>query len=496
MNNLKSILPKDILEISNDKDVQISDISFDSRTVKLGDLFVALPGSKADGTKFVPEAVAKGAAAVVCESIPAKTGIPCVKLANARKALSEISSKFFDHPDKKATILGVTGTKGKTTTTYLIQSILNNHFGMAFRFGTIEYDLWFEKRPTKNTTPESLELFRLINDCLKRSVKAGVMEISSHALKTWRVENISLAAAGFSNLSFEHSEFHPTMEDYFQAKMRLFTELLPENAPATICIDDEWGVRLAKVCLEKGRKTFTFSLSDQAANYFAWDVVLKNDGSTFNLDARGKKIPVRLKLPGPFNLKNALLASVISHSIGIDWETIVDGLAKVSSVPGRFESIPNKMGIMVVVDYAHSPDSLENVLLAARQMTKKRLITVFGCGGDRSKEKRPLMGNIAASHSDIVVITSDNPRSEDPEKIICEISAGIEKLNPIDRPKYHRIVDRRSAIEAAIGMANSGDFVLIAGKGHETGQTFSDRTVPFDDRQVAAEIVGNVGKNS
>ncbi|MBF0408492.1 MAG: UDP-N-acetylmuramoyl-L-alanyl-D-glutamate--2,6-diaminopimelate ligase [Candidatus Riflebacteria bacterium] len=489
MKNLQSILPSDILEIQNNRDAAVYDVTCDSRNVTRGAFFVALSGAKADGSEFINEAIRKGACAVICEKVPQQTDVPCIRVPNARKALSEVASKFFDHPDRKATIFGITGTKGKTTSSYLIQSILKSHFGMAFRFGTVEYDLWFDKRPAKNTTPESVEIFRLLDECLKRDVRSGVMEVSSHALKTWRVENLALSAAGFSNLSLEHTEFHPTMQDYFEAKKRLFTELLPDSSPAVVFIDDEWGEKLAEDCKSAGKNIVTVSVSNQSANFFAHNISFSPTKTQFSIMHRGKSFPLSINLPGPFNLKNALLSATLTHSTGIDLETIAYGLEKVTNVPGRFETISNTKNLMVVVDYAHSPDSLKNVIEAARAMTEKRIITVFGCGGDRSHEKRPIMGKIAASLADVVIVTSDNPRSEDPEKIISEISAGIDKIHPVDRAVVHKIPDRKSAIETAINMAHPGDIVLIAGKGHESGQIFSDHTIPFDDRKVAREVL-------
>ncbi|MFZ2958353.1 MAG: UDP-N-acetylmuramoyl-L-alanyl-D-glutamate--2,6-diaminopimelate ligase [Candidatus Ozemobacteraceae bacterium] len=478
------------LETRGSQKIPIEGIAFDSRKVRPGYLFVALPGANIDGAKFIDEAIAKGAVAIVTEQpLSGLEAISAARVRDARRSLSAIAAEFYDHPSRKTILLGITGTKGKTTTTYLLQEMLKKHFGNAFRFGTVEYDLGFDKRPAKNTTPESLDLMALIEETRGRGIKAGVMEVSSHALKTARVENLHFAAAGFTNLSLEHTEFHPTMEDYYQAKRRLFTDLLPAGKPAVIAIDDAWGERLAQECSERGIPVTTVSLKKQAARLFVDDIEMTGSGSRFAMITNGLRIPCSIRMPGSFNLMNALMAAALARAVGVDWPAIISGLENLSHVPGRFETIANSRGLTVIVDYAHSPASLENVLKAVRPLAKGRVITVFGCGGNRSHEKRPVMGRIAATLSDVTIVTSDNPRDEKPEDIIATIRTGIESTSPGERGIIIIEVDRRAAIEQALNMAVTGDVVLIAGKGHETGQIFAGKTIPFDDRDVAREVI-------
>ncbi|MBF0499036.1 MAG: UDP-N-acetylmuramoyl-L-alanyl-D-glutamate--2,6-diaminopimelate ligase [Candidatus Riflebacteria bacterium] len=478
------------LELRGSPQTPVEGIAFDSRKLRRGDLFVALSGTNIDGAKFIGEAVARGAAAIITEHAIADIGIiPAVRVADARRALSSLAAEFYEHPSRKAVVIGITGTKGKTTTTYLLQSILKNHFGRAFRFGTVEYDLWFDRRPAKNTTPESLDVTALIEEARINGVHAGVMEVSSHALKTARVEDLHFAAAGFTNLSLEHTEFHPNMEDYYQTKRHLFFDLLPSGKTAVIAIDDTWGDRLARECCERGIPVSTVSLLDHTARIFAQNIEMTGSGSSFIIVAQGLRIPCTIRMPGAFNVMNALMAAALARSVDIDWPAIKAGLESVSNVPGRFETITNTRGLTVIIDYAHSPASLENVLKAVRPIAKGHVLTVFGCGGNRSHEKRPLMGRLAATLSDVTIVTSDNPRDERPEDIVAEIMAGITPLSVTERGSVKIEIDRRLAIEAAIEMAKPGDIVLIAGKGHETGQTFAGKILPFDDREVAREFL-------
>lgn len=489
MKHLSMLTPFPVLERSGNPDVEITGVSFDSRRVGPGFLFVAMPGSAADGAIFIDDAVRRGAAAVVTQGPLAGIPVPAVRVADARRALSAIARIFHDDPSRSLHLVGITGTKGKTTTTYLVQAILRKAFGLAFRFGTVEYDLGFDVRPAKNTTPESLDLSALFAEALSKNVRAGVMEVSSHALKSCRVEDLTFAAAGFSNLSLEHTEFHPDMEDYYQAKRRLFLDLTPADRGLVIGIDDEWGRRLADECRHAGRKVTTVSVKG-IADLCAEDIRLSGMATEFGLVAEGAKRPCRIALAGVFNVFNALMAAGLSRCLGIDWDTILDGITSLATVPGRFESIANDRRLTVIVDYAHSPAALENLLIAVRPLAAGgRVISVFGCGGNRSTEKRPIMGRLSATLADITVVTSDNPRKENPNDIISQIISGIEALPPAERREVHVEADRRKAIAQAISLAKPGDVLLIAGKGHETGQTFADRTVPFDDRLVAKELL-------
>lgn len=489
MKCLRMLLSIPILEQSGSLDIGIEGVAFDSRKVGPGCLFVAMPGSASDGAAFIDDALRRGAAAIVTQGPLTGIPVPAVRVADARRALSSIARLFHDDPSKGLQLAGITGTKGKTTTTYLVQSILRKAFGVAFRFGTVEYDLGFDVRPAKNTTPESLDLSALFAEARAKGVKAGVMEVSSHALKSCRVEDLTFAAAGFSNLSLEHTEFHPDMEDYYQAKRRLFLDLLPADRGVVIGIDDAWGRRLAEECRQAGRQVRTVSVKG-TADLHAVDIRLSGMATEFTLVAEGVRRPCRIALAGEFNVFNALMAAGLARCLGIGWELIVDGITSLTTVPGRFESIANDRNFTVIVDYAHSPAALENLLHAVRPLASNgRVISVFGCGGNRSTEKRPVMGRLSATLADITVVTSDNPRKEKPEDIISQIISGIDTLPASDRREVHVEADRRKAIAMAIGMARPGDVLLIAGKGHETGQTFADRTVPFDDRIVAKELL-------
>ena len=494
---LRQLCSIDPIETRGNLDLAIDSVVFDSRKARPGSLFVAIPGNSVDGGSFIKDAVSRGAVAVVTEeSGLGELSVPVMQVLDSRRALSRIAKVFYGNPSSQVVLIGITGTKGKTTTTYLAQSILKRQFGKAFRFGTIENDLGETRIPAKNTTPESLELVSLISQALESGMKAGIMEVSSHALKTWRVEDLSFAAAGFSNLSFEHSEFHPTMEDYFQAKRRLFVDLLPRDKTAIISIDDDFGRRLVIDGKEAGATIRTLSLSDPAADIHAEKIVPDFAGAEFEIVAEGTRIPAKTSLIGGFNICNALMAAALCRSVGASWDQIAEGISDIKTVPGRFETVPNERKLTVIVDYAHSPAALENVLKAARPLVKGRLITVFGCGGNRSHEKRPIMGRLSATLSDVTVVTSDNPRKEKPLDIISEISRGMAELASDKKGEVFVEEDRRKAIGMAISMAKPGDLVLIAGKGHEPGQTFADRTIPFDDRKVAREFLkGENGEN-
>ncbi len=485
MKTLRSILPENIVSTTGVLDIDITGIAFDSRKVNKGNLFVALPGQHIDGCAFIFDALERGAAAVMTEGTRKNIEVPVVKVNNARQALSEVSAKFYDHPSEKINLIGITGTKGKTTITYLVQSILKKAFGHSFRIGTVEYDMEFEKIPASNTTPESQVLQSLLERALTNGINHGILEVSSHSLKTWRVENLTFKVAGFTNLSLEHTEFHPDMDDYYQAKKRFFTEIASRDKNCIIGVDNEYGRKLAQECRSLGLKVATVSLKDSSADYYCESLSMNGTNSDFLICCGGEKHPCNLHLSGEYNVFNALMAAALTRAVDADWASVCSGLHSVKNVPGRLESIANDLGVNVIVDYAHSPDALENVLKAVKPLTRKRLITVFGCGGNRSHEKRPVMGRVALQYSDIVIVTSDNPRKEEPEAIIEEVMNGISAEITSTSKTVLQEVDRKTAIFKALKMASAGDTVIIAGKGHETGQYFADRTVPFDDREVA-----------
>lgn len=491
MKLLKELLPADVIETAGDLDTEIKGICFDSRKVKKGELFVALNGNNIDGCSFLFDAITHGASAVLIEGNRKNIEVPVVKVRNARAALSEVSAKFYDNPSEKIKLIGITGTKGKTTISYMVHSILKKAFGKAFRMGTIDYDMGYAVLKANNTTPESQVLHSLMDEALKNGIEHGVIEVSSHSLKMWRVENIHFSVAGFTNLSLEHTEFHPDMDDYFNAKRRLFIELPNKDKINVIGIDNEYGEKMLKECDKAGLKAMTVSVHNQKADVFATNSVIKGSESTFLLHCCGEEKECGINLGGEYNVFNALMAAGMCKALGVSIEDICAGLEDLKAVPGRLESIANDKGINVVVDYAHSPDALKNVLGALRPVTEKRIITVLGCGGNRSQEKRPVMGRTALEGSEIVVVTSDNPRREDPESIIDQIISGINSVGIPDGKTVIRECDRKDAIYKALQLAEAGDTVLIAGKGHEVGQYFADHTVPFDDREVARSFFYN-----
>ena len=485
MKTLKDILPSNYIETVGNLDTEITGICYDSRKVKKGDLFVALSGNNIDGCIFLYDAICHGAVAAIIEGNRKNIEIPVVKVHNARAALSEISAKFYDNPSEKIKLIGITGTKGKTTISYMVQSILRKVFGKAFRMGTIDYDMEYDVIPAKNTTPESQVIQSLMAESFKHGVNHGVIEVSSHALKMWRVENLSFSAAGFTNLSLEHTEFHPNMDDYYNTKKRLFFELPYKDKKNVIGIDNEYGLKLYKECKKADYDVISVSVHNKEADIYVSDEDIKGYESSFVIHYNGEEKKCKINMGGEYNVFNALMAVGLTSAIGISLEDICGGLEALKAVPGRLEAIENNKGINVIVDYAHSPDALNNVLKALRPVTEKKLITVFGCGGNRSHEKRPVMGRTALENSDVVIVTSDNPRKEDPQGIIDEIMVGIKLAGIPAEKSVSQFVDRKEAIYAALSMASSGDTVLIAGKGHETGQYFADRTISFDDREVA-----------
>lgn len=485
MKLLKDLFPTEIIETVGDMNVEVSGVCFDSRKVKKGDLFVALNGNNIDGCSFLFDAISHGASAVLIEGNRKNVEVPLIKVRNARSALSEVSAKFYDNPSEKIKLIGITGTKGKTTISYMVQSILKKAYAKAFRMGTIDYDMGYSVIEANNTTPESQILHSLMSEALRNGIEHGVIEVSSHALKTYRVENIHFSVAGFTNLSLEHTEFHPDMDDYFKAKRRLFIELPNKDKKNVIGIDNEYGLKLLKDCQNAGLDVLTVSVYNKDADVHASNPVIKGSESSFVLHCNGEEKKCRIHLGGEYNLFNALMACGMCSALGIGIEEICAGLEDLKAVPGRLESIENNKGINVIVDYAHSPDALKSVLSALRPVTEKRIITVFGCGGNRSHEKRPVMGRTAMEGSDVVVVTSDNPRREDPETIIEQIMTGISLIGIPEGKVVLRESDRKEAIYKALQMAESGDTVLIAGKGHEVGQFFADHTIPFDDREVA-----------
>jgi UDP-N-acetylmuramoyl-L-alanyl-D-glutamate--2,6-diaminopimelate ligase len=458
-------------------DVDITSLAFDNRLVEPGALFFCVPGFTRDGHEFAPDAVARGAAALVVTH-PLGLGVPEVVVADVRAAMARAAARFEGDPTRGLRVIGVTGTNGKTTTAFLIRDVLEAAGIQTGLVGTVKAVVGGEERAMVRTTPEAIDLQALFAEMLDGGDEACVMEVSSHALELQRASAIHWAVAIFTNLTQDHLDFHPTMEEYFAAKRLLFAA-----SPGVRVVngDDPYGRRLA----EEFSGTLRFGIDDQRADYRALDLASGLAGSAFTLRCSAGDFDVRIPLPGRFNVLNALGAFAAATALGVPPAAVVAALASAGRVPGRFEPVDEGQPFAVLVDYAHTPDSLENVLHAARELGSGRVVCVFGCGGDRDRGKRPLMGEIAARLADLAILTSDNPRSEDPEAILDEVEAGMGAATP-----HERLADRRAAIERAVSIASPGDVVVIAGKGHEQGQEFAGgRKEPFDDRAVAAEAL-------
>ncbi len=456
--------------------VEIADLAYDARDATAGSLFFCVPGSRADGHDFAAEAVANGAAALVVER-PLELEVPQLVVEDARRAMGVAADEFFERPTEELELAGVTGTNGKTTTAFLLYSILAAGGRRPGLLGTIESRVGGERRPALRTTPEAIDLQRSFREMLDGGDRSCALEATSHGSELGRLDRVRFSALVFTNLTQDHLDFHGTIERYFDAKRRLFTE---EHPPAAVNVGDPYGRRLAEE-LQGHDQLLTFGFAD--------DAELRPEG--LDLGPRGARftaggLELETQLRGRFNVENVLGAVAAARLLGIEDDAIARGVRELRGVPGRFEAVDEGQPFAVLVDYAHTPDSLENVLRTARDLAQNRLICVFGCGGDRDRGKRPLMGRIASELADLAIVTSDNPRSEEPDAIIGEIVAGAAGEIEVEP-------DRREAIARAIDAAQEGDVVVIAGKGHEQGQQFADRTVPFDDRDVAREALRRLG---
>ena len=466
--------------------VEVRELAYDARAVAPGAAFFCVPGERADGHDFAAQAVENGAVALVVErplELPAHQEVPQLVVDDARVAMAIAADVFFGEPTKELTVAGVTGTNGKTTTAYLLWSILDADGQRPGLLGTVESRVGGEVRPVVRTTPEAIDLQRTFREMLDAGDRSVALEASSHASTLRRLDRVRFDALVFTNLTQDHLDFHGTMEDYYAAKRRLFTGAAPP--PAAVNIGDEQGRRLAEELAETRRAPLvTFGFAD--------DAEIRPEG--LRLDASGARfraggIDLRTTLRGRFNVENVLGAVAAAQLLDIDDEEIAAGVAALTGVPGRFEAVDEGQPFTVLVDYAHTPDSLDNVLRSARDLTTGRLLVVFGAGGDRDRGKRPLMGKVAADLADLVVVTSDNPRSEEPLAIIQDVLQGTGTDVEIDP-------DRRSAIRRALSQAQSGDVVVIAGKGHEQGQEIGPEKLPFDDREVAREALRGDGAAS
>lgn len=484
------------LRVAGPQDVEISGLSCDTRTLKPGELFFAMPGSRTDGNRHAKEAAAKGARAIVSELAPPQPPLilaaTWVQVKDAAQAMGLVADRYFGRPSRAMTVFGVTGTNGKTTTTYFLESIVKACGGKPGVVGTIDYRLdgkHLAKAP--NTTPISLELLRLLGRFRDEEATHAALEVSSHALALKRADEVEFDAAIFTNLTSDHLDFHGTPEAYLQAKARLF-ELLSRASSskkrrvAALNADDKNSGALAR--LSVGADVVRFGLKTEGIETRAENLIPELSGTSFDLVYKGKRLKARIQLVGEHNVYNALGAAAAALALGMPEKGVLAGLASLAAVPGRLEAVHAGQDFAAFVDYAHTPDALERVLSFLKGLPHRRLITVFGCGGDRDRTKRGPMGLIACAASDAVIVTSDNPRSEDPAAILAQIEAPLKTAG---LKNYKIQPDRACAIEEAVSLARQGDILLIAGKGHEDYQILRDRTVHFDDReQVRAAVSG------
>jgi UDP-N-acetylmuramoyl-L-alanyl-D-glutamate--2,6-diaminopimelate ligase len=471
----------------------VTGIAHDSRVVRAGDVFVALRGQHADGASFVRQAIDRGASAIVSEQpAPADVHVPWAIVGDARVALAVLAATFYRHPSGDMQVIGITGTNGKTTTAYLLASIFDAAGIRCGILGTVAYRIGDEQREATRTTPEAPDVQALLREMVDRGCGACAMEVSSHALSLHRVDGITFAAGVFTNLTRDHLDFHADMDEYFRAKRRLF-EMLPRNAPSLLNVDDPRGAAL----VETGGRPVTYAIN-RPADITTGPLSFSLQGLVFDVRTPRGTVHVQSKLVGRPNVYNILAAVATATALDVPFDAIERGVRGLEGVPGRFQVVSTAEDeVTVVVDYAHTDDALRNLLETARPLASGRLITVFGCGGDRDRTKRPLMGAVASRLSDLIVITSDNPRSEDPNRIIEEIQRGITPDTRRDlAQQIVAIVDRRVAIAKAIELAGPGDLVLVAGKGHEKYQVIGDRTLPFDDVAVAREALARRRTNS
>ena len=478
-------------QIIGDPDTIVTDIVQDSRQASRGAMFVAMRGARVDGHSFIPEVIKKGAAVIMTEqAIDPPVGTAVLKVPALDAALKIVVPAFWDYPGRQLRMIGITGTNGKTTTSYLIRAILREAGRKTGLIGTIQILIGDKKLPVHNTTPNVVDLQRILAAMVDEGMEYAVMEVSSHALDQDRVAGCEFDTAVFTNLTQDHLDYHKTMENYRLAKAKLFAGLATGTKPgktAVVNIDDEAGAFMLE---HTTAERITYAIKDEKADLRAVEVRLHASGADFAVQGGFGRIKLQLAITGLFNVYNVLGAVGAALAEEIPVGVIEKALTAFRGVPGRFELIDCGQPFAVVVDYAHTPDGLENILRTAREITPHHIITVFGCGGDRDKTKRPIMGRIAAELSDAVIATSDNPRGEDPTSILTEVMTGVREK--IGNKAVDEIPDRRQAIFVAIAMAQPGDTVIIAGKGHEDYQILKDKTIHFDDREVAREALGGI----
>lgn len=472
-----------LLRVDGSLDLEITDINQDSRLVSNGDLFICIKGSKTDGHQYLKQAAERGAVAAVVEDWPKENyGLTIIKIEDVAGSLKEIAGSFYGYPDHRLKLIGVVGTNGKTTSTYLVKSILESNGYQVGLIGTINHLIKDRVLPTNNTTPGMLELQKLFAQMVEAGVEYVVMEVSSHSIDQGRVAGLKFGGGIFTNITQDHLDYHKTFEEYLRVKTKFFKDL-PVTSWAAINIDDP---HAESIIAQTKAKVYTYGIQNQASVRAEAVNVTQSGVSYQALTLRGT-FDLNLKLTGYFNVYNSLGVLTAGLAEGLDPAKVKTGLETVALVPGRFQMVPESKTFGVIVDYAHTPDGLENILKTARKLTTRRLLLVFGCGGDRDRTKRPIMGEIAARMADYTIITSDNPRTEDPLQIIKDIEVGFKKTTQTSA--YQVEADRTIAIRKIIAMADAADLVMIAGKGHETYQDFGDHRIHFDDREVAREAL-------
>lgn len=466
--------------ISGENDIIIENVRYDNRKVNNGDLFVCVKGFNIDGHSFAKDAIKKGATAIIIEDdIDILEDITIIKVKDTRKALAEISSNFFKEPKNKLKLIGITGTNGKTTSAFIIKSILEKAGEKVGLIGTIANYIGHKKVDAVRTTPESFELHELFAEMVNQDVEYCVMEVSSHSLDLDRVYGVEFSSAIFTNLTRDHLDFHKTFENYYNAKFKLFER----SKVSIVNVDDEYGDRVVEDLNKINSEKLTFSIN-KSSDFKAFEIKMNENGSEFKLNINGNIENFKINIPGEYNIHNAIGAILSAYKLGIDINSIKNGINDIV-IPGRCEMVAKDRNLdySIIIDYAHTPDGLENILKTIKGFAKGRIITVVGCGGDRDKVKRPQMGKIACDMSDIAIITSDNPRSEEPMSIIEDI------INPLTNKNFEVEESRYKAIEKAMEIARKDDVVLIAGKGHETYQILKNETIDFDERKVVYEIL-------
>lgn len=471
-------------------DALVSGIAFDTRRLNRGDLFVAVEGYADDGHRYLAEAKEKGASAVVVSKGEGPAGLPWARVRKSRFALSFLADRFRGSPSRKLTVYGVTGTNGKTSTVYILHHLVGGA-PQAARLSTVENAVGAERFAAPHTTMDPVTLHRLFGRMAAEGIGTCVMEVSSHALDLERVAHVAFDGAVLTNITQDHLDFHGTMEAYAAAKAKLFREL-PENSGKEFTAAFNFDDPVQRELFQSYDRPAVWYGEGADAALRVEEVVVSPSGSRFVLRWQGAAHAARIPLPGRFQVFNAAAAVALLLSKGASLAEAIARLEDVPPVPGRLESVEAGQPFVVLVDYAHTPDALRKALLASRELTRERLIVVFGCGGDRDRKKRPLMGRAAQQHADMVVVTSDNPRTEDPEAIIADILRGVADKDAAGGSEVVVKVDRTEAIETALRRAGPGDTVLIAGKGHETYQIFADRTIPYDDREVARDVLGRL----